>query len=490
MADSSAAEKGVLSRHSTVSHTPASSTSIEPPLDRAAERRLLRKLDLRILPVLWLLYLVNFIDRANIGNAKIQGMEKELNLIGQRFNICVWVFNLGYLVAGIPLQIAFKRCGPKSLCVMMMTWGICVIGCGLVKRWEQLVVCRLLEGMAEAAYISGAAYLIGAYYTKAEYLTRFVFFCTAGILAGAINGFLSSLIAKMDGAAGYGAWRWIFIIEGCITILVSLVCWPVVPPFPEDCDFLSPDNMTLMLARIKADGGHVADDEISFAKAIHYLKDWKIWTGVAMNLGVTENANSLANFQPTILRGLGYTATQAQVHSIPVYVVGAVFSVAFAYMSEYLQRRYYFYILGWAVLASGLVVEIVHPESPKVRYMGMFFIACGCYLAMPISIIWVSMNTGSGYKRAVAIAAIINFGTAGAFVSSNVFMFKESPKFRTGFSTGLGLACMGALAATITWLGCKWENRKRDEIRATLPEVLEISVKELGDEHPDFRFAL
>jgi MFS family permease len=145
---------------------------------------------------------------ANIGNAKIQGMEKELHLIGQRFNICVWVFNLGYLVAGIPLQIVFKKYGPKSLCVMMFFWGITVIGCGLVRKWEQLVICRLLEGMAESAFISGAAYLIGSYYTKTEYLTRYVLFLTAGIIAGAINGFLSSLIAKMDGTAGYGAWRW------------------------------------------------------------------------------------------------------------------------------------------------------------------------------------------------------------------------------------------------------------------------------------------
>ncbi|KAJ4355059.1 hypothetical protein N0V95_003277 [Ascochyta clinopodiicola] len=425
-------------------------STLDPAGDRAAERRLLRKLDLRILPVLWVLYLVNFIDRANIGNAKIQGMEKELKLVGQRFNICVWVFNLGYLVAGIPLQIVFKKYGPKSLCVMMFTWGITVIGCGLVNRWEQLVVCRLLEGMAEAAYISGAAYLIGAYYTKAE----------------------------------------IFIIEGCITILVSVACWPVVPPFPENCNFLSPEDKAFMLARVKADGGHVADDEITFKKALYYLRDWKIWAGVVMNLGVTENANSLANFQPTILKGLGYTATQAQVHSIPVYVVGAVFSVIFAYMSEYLQRRYYFYILGWAVLASGLAVEIVYPANPKVRYMGMFFIACGCYLAMPISIIWVSINSGSGYKRAVAIAAIINFGTAGAFVSSNVFLFKEAPKFHTGFSTGLGLACTGALAATIMWWGCQRENKTRDQRRAELPDASDKSIKELGDEHPDFRFVL
>lgn len=146
--------------------------------------------------------------RANIGNAKIQGMEKELKLVGQRFNTCVWVFNLGYLAAGIPLQIVFKHYGPKSLSVMIFCWGFTVIGCGLVKRWEQLVVCRLLEGIAESAFISGAAYLVGAYYTKAEYLTRYVFIYTATIIAGAINGFLSSLIAKMDGVANYSAWRW------------------------------------------------------------------------------------------------------------------------------------------------------------------------------------------------------------------------------------------------------------------------------------------
>ncbi|KAF1848180.1 MFS general substrate transporter [Cucurbitaria berberidis CBS 394.84] len=487
MANSDRMEKGVLAHDAPVSST---SSTLEPPFDHAAEKRLLRKIDLRVLPVLWILYLVNFIDRANIGNAKIQGMEKELHLVGQRFNICVWVFNLGYLVAGIPLQIVFKKYGPKTLCYMMFCWGITVIGCGLVKRWEQLVICRLLEGMAEAAYISGAAYLIGAYYTKKEYLTRFVLFCTAGIIAGAINGFVSSLIARMNGTAGYSAWRWIFIIEGCITIFVSIACFPAVPPFPEDCKFLSPEEKSLMLARVRADGGHVENDEITFKKALYYLKDWKIWAGVAMNLGVTENANSLANFQPTILKGLGYTATQAQVHTIPVYLVGAVFSVVFAYTSEYLQRRYYFYMLGWAVLASGLIVEVVYPTNPKVRYMGMFFIACGCYLAMPISIIWVSINCASGYKRAVAIAAIINFGTAGAFVSSNVFLFKEAPKFHTGFSTGLGLSCMGAFAATLIWFGCKHENKQRDHRRAELPVELDESMKELGDEHPDFRFAL
>lgn len=103
--------------------TPLEQQLPQPPFDKAAEGRILRKLDMKILPILWLLYLVCFVDRSNIGNAKIQGMEKDLNLKGQRYNIAVFVFNIGYLAAGVPLSIVFKKTGPKSLAVMMFCWG-------------------------------------------------------------------------------------------------------------------------------------------------------------------------------------------------------------------------------------------------------------------------------------------------------------------------------------------------------------------------------
>lgn len=178
------------------------------PIDNTAETFLLRTLDLTVLPILWLLYLVCFIDRSNIGNAKIFGMDTSLSLHGQRYNIAVFVFNIGYLVAGVPLAILFKRIGPKMLSGMMFVWGVTVIGCGLTKSWEGLVACRLLEGMAEAAFVPGAAYLIGSYYKRNEFLKRYVVFFSAGICAGAVNGFLATLVGKMDGVGGYGAWRW------------------------------------------------------------------------------------------------------------------------------------------------------------------------------------------------------------------------------------------------------------------------------------------
>jgi MFS family permease len=135
-------------------------------------------------------------------------MDKDLSLTGQKYNIAVFVFNIGYLVAGVPLAILFRKTGPKTLSVMMFCWGITVIGCGLTWSWEGLVGCRLLEGMAESAFVPGAAYLIGSYYKRDEFLRRYVIFFSAGICAGAFNGFLSSLLAKMKGVAGYQAWRW------------------------------------------------------------------------------------------------------------------------------------------------------------------------------------------------------------------------------------------------------------------------------------------
>jgi MFS family permease len=207
------------------SRTPSNQQWPLPPFDKVAEGKILRKLDLTVLPILWLLYIVCLVDRTNIGNAKIQGMDKELDLKGQRYNIAIFMFNIGFLVAGVPFSIVFKKTGPKSLAVMMFCWGklenpnrtagrsddsvgVFVIGCGVSRNFEGLVVCRLLEGMAESAFVPGSAYLIGSYYKKNEFLKRYVIFFSGGICAGAFNGFLSALISKMDGIAGYEAWRW------------------------------------------------------------------------------------------------------------------------------------------------------------------------------------------------------------------------------------------------------------------------------------------
>ena len=265
----------------------------------------------------------------------------------------------------------------------------------------------------------------------------------------------------------------------------------VIVPFPENSKFLEPDEKMLLLARLKADGGAVAHDELPIRRLVEIFQDWKIWAAVLIYLGGAENANSITSFQPTILKGIGYTSTGAQIRTIPVYLVAAVFSLSLAYLSEYLRKRYIFCMIGFLTIVAGLIVEIVQPKQPGVRYMGLFLMTSGAYLVMPLTIVWIAINVGKGYKRSITLGAISSFGNAGAFIGTNVFLKSEEPRFRTGFSTGIGLATIGMTAATVMFVGCYLGNKRRDERRKELPDVLdEGTVESLGEKHPDFRYCL
>lgn len=265
----------------------------------------------------------------------------------------------------------------------------------------------------------------------------------------------------------------------------------IIVPFPEVCTFFSAKDKELLLARLKADGGAIAHDKLPPKRIIKFFRDWKIWVAILVYLGAAENANSIVGFQPTILKGIGYTAAGAQVRTIPVYLTAAVYSISFAYTAEYLQKRYLFCMLGFGTIAIGLIIEIAQPHAPGVRYLGLFLMTSGAYLVMPLAVVWIAINVGKGYKRSVALGAIVCFGNAGAFVGTNVFLKREEPRFRTGFSTGLGLCCMGMLAATVMFVGLRRGNKQRDAKQGELPLVLEEgSVEDLGERSPGFRYCL
>ncbi|KAL1614927.1 hypothetical protein SLS54_009376 [Diplodia seriata] len=461
------------------------------PFDPKIERRILRKLDFQVVPLLCILFLISFIDRSNVANAKIQGMEEDLNLHGNQYNIAVWIFTLAYVVFGVPANLVFKKFGPKTLSLMMLCWGITVIGQGVTRSAGGLIACRFLEGIMEAGFVPGCAYLIGSYYKKDEFLRRYTWFFSAAIAAGAFNGLLATLISKMDGVGNYEGWRWIFIIEGLITVVFSFCSIFWIVPFPEQSTMFTAEEKAVLLTRIVEDGGVVRHDKLGPKRFVKYMLDWKIWLCVLSYLGAEENAASVVAFQPSILRGLGYTATQAQIHSIPIYAASFVFSLTCAYISERIQQRYVFGMLGSIICAAGLAVELAQPRAPNIRYMGMFFVTAGPYLTMPITVVWCAINLGKGYKRTVGFACVIALGNCGAFVASNVFITREAPVYRSGFSTNMGFVALSLVSQTALYVGLRLENRRRERERRALPEVLdEKAYEDAGETHPDFRYQL
>ncbi|KAL1999386.1 hypothetical protein VTN02DRAFT_4595 [Thermoascus thermophilus] len=246
-------------------------TSPPPEIDPSLERNLLLKIDLRVIPALWLLFLVSFVDRGNLGNAKIEGLEDSLGMTGDDYNVALQVFTVSYVVLGIPANLVFQRYGPRVLSVMMFAWGLCTLGQGVTQSFAGLVTCRLLMGVCEAGFVPGCAYLIGAYYKKNEYLRRYSVFFSASMAAGAFNGLFANLLSRMDGVGG------IFIVEALITVVISVASFFLIVPFPEHCTFLTPQEKKLLLDRLAEDGGSARDDRIEWRRVLETAMDWKIW---------------------------------------------------------------------------------------------------------------------------------------------------------------------------------------------------------------------
>jgi len=182
-----------------------------PP--HTTQRRLVSKIDLRVIPVLSILYLLAFLDRTNIANASVFGLQKDIGLTSNQYNTALTIFFVPYIVFEIPSNIILKRLKPHVwLSMCMFLFGFVTIMQGLVQNWSGLLATRFFLGVAETGMFPGSFYLIGMWYKRSEAQKRYSFFFGSTSLAGAFGGLLASAIGKMNGMRGYLGWRWIFIL--------------------------------------------------------------------------------------------------------------------------------------------------------------------------------------------------------------------------------------------------------------------------------------
>ncbi|KAG9548106.1 MFS general substrate transporter, partial [Aureobasidium melanogenum] len=458
-------------------------------IDPIAEKKLLRKVDLRILPPLTVLFLLAFLDRTNIGNAKIQGMTAELKMGGHDYNIALFVFFIPYILLEVPSNIVLKKISPSLwLSCIMVLWGIATIGQGLVKTFEGLIAMRVLVGIFEAGLFPGCVYLISMYYKRYELQWRLSLFFSASILAGGFGGLLAYALAKMDGIAGYSGWRWIFIIEGILTAVVGILARFWVCDWPETAGFLNEEERLLLTSRLHTDSGEAIMNRLDKAATRRIFTDWKIYCGVIMYLGIVNTGYSGSFFIPTIIREMGYTSASAQIRSIPIFVVAAVCSVAAAWLTDRLRHRFGFCIFGLVVASIGYIILLCQTGlSVGVKYFALFLVVPGGYITQPIVLAWVQNCMSGHYKRSVAAAMTVGLGNVGGIVASNVFFVQEAPLYRTGYGVGLGFLWICGLGCIVLFAGVLRENRKRDrgerDDRLAWPDV-----DNLGDDHPSFRF--
>jgi sugar phosphate permease len=229
-------------------------------------------MDLRLIPMLASLYLLSFLDRGNIGNAKIQGLQTDLKLTGSQYNLCATVFFFTYCAFEIPSNLLLKRFRPSIwLPSIMVAWGTVMTLMGLVKSYHGLLVARIFLGIAEAGLYPGVAYYLTMWYCTEELALRQGLFFSAASVAGAFSGLLAYAIAKMNGVGGLAGWQWIFILEGLLTVVVAICAFFILQDFPDTAGFLTVEEKAWVVHRLKYQGSKKSGRNV--AETEHF--EWK-----------------------------------------------------------------------------------------------------------------------------------------------------------------------------------------------------------------------
>lgn len=478
------------------------------------EKKLLRKLDWRLMPLFTILYLMSFLDRGNIGNAKIEGLAEDLNLHGNQYNMCLTIFFIFYATFEIPSNAILRHVKPKLFIPLtMMIWSIVMTLMGTVKNYHQLLATRALLGIFEAALFPGISFMLSMYYKKNEILVREAIFFSAASMAGAFSGLLAAAISQMDGVGGYEGWRWIFILEGLLTFVVSVIAYFYFPLYPSESTFLTPrerefitykvkyssnsDGLTL---RKKAEGDvpapvSLGEDETNRKEFIWaVLKDWQTWCMVMLFYGVGVPIYGVSLFCPTIIKNLGYTSTKAQLMTAPIYIVSAICSIVQAVISDKVGLRSPFLIFNYTCMLVGYImcVAINPTQHPGAVLGALYVIAFGMYSAFPLVVIWFSNNLSGTYKRAVGMAFQIGMGNYSGAFASNFYRTKDLPHFILGHSLVLGFISLGMIFLLITILGYTYSNnkRKRDVAAGIYDSYSDEELLRLGDKSPYFVYRL
>ncbi|KAI1862386.1 uncharacterized protein JN550_010248 [Neoarthrinium moseri] len=458
-------------------------------IDPKAEKKLVFKCDIHVLPSITVLFFLSFMDRTNIGNARIQGMTHDLQMSGRDYNVALFIFFIPYILFEVPSNLIIKRIAPSTwLSIIMILWGIATLGQGLVTNVAGLIGCRFVLGVFEAGLFPGCVYLISMYYKRYELQWRMSLFFSASILAGAFSGLLAFAIANMAGVGGYGAWRWIFIIEGLLTIVIGLVSKWWIADWPETAKFLNDEERKMLLSRLAQDTQDATMNHWNKGTAKRIGRDWKIHAGTVAYFGVVNTGYAGSFFIPTILNQMGLTAAAAQVRSIPIYVVATITCLTVAYLTDRLRHRYSFTMIGICVATIGYILLLSQQHvAVGVRYFALFLVVSGGYTTQPVTLAWLANNVSGHYKRSVSAAAQVGLGNIGGIVASNVFFDSEAPLYWTGYGVSLGMLWICAAACTVLYLGVKRENKKRD--RGDRDWRLQgENVDNLGDDHPSWRF--
>ncbi|KAF9459783.1 major facilitator superfamily domain-containing protein [Collybia nuda] len=451
--------------------------------DPVLEKIVWRKMDKWILPVVAMFYLLSFLDRTNLGNARVAGLQTDLKMTDKEYSIALTLTYVPYIVAELPSNLLLKTVGPNLMLPTMLTlWGVVTTLQGVVKSYQGLLACRFFLGLFEGGVFPGLVLYLSFFYPRQQLQWRISAFFSTASISGAFSGLLAFGIINMEGVGNRPGWAWIFILEGLFTFLFGVSAYFTLPRSPLHAPFFSEKEKLYVVERLREAGSTGQDedaDKFSWREVGQALLLPQVWMLAIIFFFDGSILYGLAYFTPSIVQTLGYTAARAQLMSVPPYASCFVVTMIAAYVSDRYHCRGFVSMFCSILCIVGLSM-FLGSSSHTVKYGSLFLSITGAYCAAAALSTWSANNAAPHTRRATAIAiGFIMTNSGGILATWLLGSLSPSPLYTKATITLLVFAVLMLVFSSANTYYLYSQNRKKVAIRAVISRHEE--KKGLGD---------
>lgn len=412
------------------------------------ERRVLRKLDTRLVIFVALLYMMSFLDRSNIGNAKVAGMEQDLHLSSSQFEWLLTSFYIAY-IAFEWMTLCYKIFPPHTyIAFCVLAWGTLASLQALAPSFGFLTLLRICLGISEAAFV-GIPFYLSFFFRREELALRVGLFIAAAPLATTFASSLAWAIVTFGQNTGIAPWRLLFLLEGFPAVLVSVWTYYWIPDSPSTARWLTARERKIATLRMRREtaANHPRNRstmqsdtprhkrKFNWTAVTTVLKDPRAYLTAGMFFGCNVAFSSMPVFLPTIISDMGYSDSQAQALSAPPYLVAFIAVLATAYLSDRLKTRSgpMIFHASLAIFGySAAVIAGLAEARPILRYLTVYPICAGFFSCVTVVITWTVNNQASDEGKGTGMAVLNVIGQMGPLVGTRLYPEEEGPFYVRG----------------------------------------------------------
>ncbi|CCF38162.1 pantothenate transporter [Colletotrichum higginsianum] len=415
--------------------------------DDPRERKYVRKLDTFLFSYVLLGYFIKYLDQNNYSNAFISGMQEELELYGNERNLLNTYFNIGIIIGTIPAQMIQLKWVRPSIWIPAceLGWSALTIVMASAKNVETLCTLRFFIGLLESCSFPGFASILGSWYGKTQLAKRMALFEQTAAIAGIFSGYLQAgLYTGMNGTAGLSGWRWLFIMDGVISIPIALYGFFALPDLPHNTRafYLKQEDREYGMQRIQKMGRKPPSD-LTLKGIKEIYTSWQLWAFILPYLMVAEAGSGTGYFN-LYLKSEGYSVVQTNILPTIGNVIQIVAAFSVGWLSDATGSRVLTVVFVQVlVLVSNIVLSVW--SVPKAALLAAFYLSYTGGAAQPVVISYgheITQWNANLRQLLVATGNIFTY-TFSAWMPVVLFPTYDAPKYNYGYEV---LILFGALA--------------------------------------------